>query len=170
MSLVTKKNIQDLIATRKCLSNRGNRDDRSALNDRQSLSRPPLSGNYTSRPHISSAHRLAEEPYPPKETPEKIKKVRAALDQLDPNSARGNGKDPDKGIWLIAVWAVASLAWDSTKEILREWSQCSPKYDPEVFEKTYNSYDPAHSPGKSGKQRVTSRIAVRYSCWEHIRT
>ena len=145
MSLVTKKNIQDLIATRKYVSNRGNRDDRSAPKDRQSLSRPPLSGNYTSRPHISSAHRLAEEPYPPRETPEKIKKVRAALAQLDPNSPRGNGKDQDTGIWLIVVWAVASLAWDSTKEILREWSQCSPKYDPEVFEKTYNSYDPAHS-------------------------
>ena len=145
MSLVTKKNIQDLIATRQYVSNRGNRDDRSAPNDRQSLSRPPLSGNYTSRPHISSAHRLAEEPYPPRETPENIEKVRAALGQLDPNSPRGNGKDQGTGIWLIVVWAVASLAWDSTKEILREWSQCSPKYDPEVFEKTYNSYDPTHS-------------------------
>jgi len=145
MNLVSKRDIQNLIATRPRLSDQRNRASRSSHDSYHPLGhRSPPDGRDQNNT-IALTQKSVEKYYPPQETLEEIEKVRIALDKLDPDSPRGNGKDPDKGIWLIATWAVASLGWASTKKILREWSKRSSKYDPEEFEKTYDSYDPAHS-------------------------
>ncbi len=145
MNLVSKRDIQNLIATRPRLSDRRHSVAISSHDGHHQSRHTPLPDNHNSIKTISLAQRSLEECYPPQETLEEVERVKTALGKLDPDSPRGNGKDPDKGIWLIAVWAVASLGWASTKEILREWSKRSSKYDSDGFEKTYNSYNPAHS-------------------------
>lgn len=85
---------------------------------------------------------------PPLETPEEIAKLKDALSYISSDVGRGNGsifdrqKNPIDGYWLGVIWAIANLGWQSGKEIARQWSMESPRYDEQGFEKAWNSYDP----------------------------
>lgn len=86
----------------------------------------------------------------PQETPEEIAKLQQALTILSSDVSYGTGsfydhnENPYPDYWLAAIWAIASLRWPSGKEIARNWSQQSSRYDDDSFEKAWDSYDPLH--------------------------
>ncbi len=145
MNTITEKQIREFVKTHRYSVSGSHRDGRLTHDHRQLLDNDHLPSNQESPLHMTLKNSVLENPYPPRETSDEIEKVREALSHLDPDSPRGNGIDPNNGYWLLVIWAVASLGWDSTKKIVREWSQRSMKYDAEVFEKTYNSYNTDHS-------------------------
>ena len=87
---------------------------------------------------------------PPAETPHEIDRLKGALLLLSPDTPRGNGSFyvgglPADDYWLAVVWVIASLGWDSGKEIAREWSQgCPDRYTENGFEQAWNSFKPDH--------------------------
>jgi hypothetical protein len=86
----------------------------------------------------------------PQETPTEIAKLQQALSILSSDVDRGTGSfyDPNgqslQDYWLAGIWAIASLGWNSGKDIAREWSQKSSRYTDDGFEGAWNSYNPAH--------------------------
>jgi putative DNA primase/helicase len=86
---------------------------------------------------------------PALETSEELAKLQAALLIIDPDVGRGNGSifnaaaNTVEDYWLGVVWAVASLGWNSGKDIARKWSMQSERYDDDGFEKAWNGYDAA---------------------------
>ena len=86
----------------------------------------------------------------PRESHLELIRLKTALMTLSPDVGRGNGSfydgsgNPEPDNWLAAIWAIASLNWRFTKKIALEWSEQSPRYTDEGFEKAWNSYDPAH--------------------------
>jgi putative DNA primase/helicase len=88
---------------------------------------------------------------PPPETPYEIAKLKSALQQLSPSVPRGEGPlfygdgSPRTDYWVGVIWAIASLGWDSGKDIAREWSQgCPDRYKEDGFEKDWNGFNPNH--------------------------
>lgn len=85
---------------------------------------------------------------PPPETQEEIDKLKNALSLLSADVGRGHGSfydsvgNPEKDYWLAAVWAIASLNWNSGKAIAKEWSRQSNRYTDEGFEKDWNAFNP----------------------------
>lgn len=141
MSLVTHKMLKDLIAAQPPLSSNALKLDGSAALFSGGIKRESKLSAYLARDHSNVL-------YPPVETKELLDKVKTALDVLDPDDFRGNAKqidfDDPKNTWLTIVWAVASLKSDKAKELLREWSRQSEKYNEEEFEAAYTSYDPLY--------------------------
>ena len=133
MNTVTEKQIREFVKTHRYSLSGSHKDGRLTHDHRQLLDSDQLHSNQESPLHMSLTHSVMANTYPPRETSDEIEKVREALSRLDPDSPRGNGNDPINGYWLLVLWAVASLGWDSTKKIVREWSQRSMKYDAEVF-------------------------------------
>lgn len=86
-----------------------------------------------------------------------IDKIKDALAVLDPDDSRGNAKNIDfnnpNGTWLSIVWACASLNDSRVKEVLRDWSKQSSKYNEHDFEKAYDSYDPHFVDKNTGEIR-----------------
>ena len=86
-----------------------------------------------------------------------IDKIKDALAVLDPDDSRGNAKNIDfnnpNGTWLSIVWACASLNNSRVKELLRDWSKQSNKYDEVEFEKAYTSYNPHYVDKNTGEIR-----------------
>ena len=86
-----------------------------------------------------------------------IDKIKDALAVLDPDDSRGNAKNIDfnnpNGTWLSIVWACASLNDSRVKELLRDWSKQSNKYDEVEFEKAYTSYNPHYVDKNTGDIR-----------------
>ena len=87
----------------------------------------------------------------PQESPAEVAKLKGALSFLTPDSGRGHGSffdtsgHPESDYWLAAIWAIASLAWVSGKDIAKSWSeQCSDRYTEEGFEKAWNDFKPNH--------------------------
>jgi hypothetical protein len=86
----------------------------------------------------------------PQETPAEIVKLQQALSVLSSDVGYGTGSfydhngNPHPDYWLAGVWAVASLNWPSGKDIARNWSKQSSRYDDDSFEKAWNSYNPLH--------------------------
>ena len=87
----------------------------------------------------------------PQESPAEVAKLKEALSFLTPDSGRGHGSffdpsgHPESDYWLAAIWAIASLAWVSGKDIAKSWSeQCSNRYTEEGFEKAWNDFKPNH--------------------------
>jgi hypothetical protein len=87
----------------------------------------------------------------PQESPAEVAKLKEALSFLTPDSGRGRGSffdtsgHPESDYWLAAIWAIASLAWVSGKDIAKSWSeQCSDRYTDEGFEKAWNDFKPNH--------------------------
>jgi archaellum biogenesis ATPase FlaH len=86
----------------------------------------------------------------PQETPVEIAKLQAALSVLSSDVGYGTGSfydhnsNPRTDYWLAGIWAIASLNWSGGKDIAREWSKQSPRYDDDGFEKAWNSYDTLH--------------------------
>ena len=83
------------------------------------------------------------------ETPQEIAKLKSALELLSADVPRGQGKlyvsgqdNPDEHHWLIVMWAIASLGWASGKQIARDWSMQSSRYEDDGFESAWDSYDP----------------------------
>jgi hypothetical protein len=80
-----------------------------------------------------------------------ISKLQSALVFLNPDTDRGHGSffgangQPEPDIWLAVVWAIASLGWQTGKDIAKNWSQqCSARYTYQGFEDAWNGYDPNH--------------------------
>lgn len=95
-----------------------------------------------------SLHLVPPEP----ETPEELFKLKEALSVLSSDVPRGNGSlyvngqsAPSSDYWLLVIWAIASLQWSCGKEIAREWSQQSPRYTHDGFERDWNGYDPTRA-------------------------
>ena len=86
-----------------------------------------------------------------------IDKIKDALAVLDPDDSRGNAKNINfknpTGTWLSIVWACASLKNDRVKELLRDWSKQSNKYDEVEFETAYTSYNPNRVDKSTGEIR-----------------
>jgi hypothetical protein len=87
----------------------------------------------------------------PQESPAEVAKLKEALSFLTPDSGRGHGSffdtsgHPESDYWLAAIWAIASLAWVSGKDIAKSWSeQCLDRYTEEGFEKAWNDFKPNH--------------------------
>jgi archaellum biogenesis ATPase FlaH len=86
----------------------------------------------------------------PLETPAEIAKLNQALSVLSSDVGYGTGSfydhngNPYPDYWLAGIWAIASLGWPSGKEIARNWSQQSSRYDDDSFEKAWDSYNPLH--------------------------
>lgn len=87
----------------------------------------------------------------PQESSAEVAKLKEALSFLTPDSGRGHGSffdtsgHPESDYWLAAIWAIASLAWVSGKDIAKSWSeQCSDRYTDEGFEKAWNDFKPNH--------------------------
>jgi hypothetical protein len=85
------------------------------------------------------------------ETVAEIDKLKSALHHLSADTGRGNGAfydssgSPASDHWLAVVWAIASLGWQSGKEIARQWSTtCSQRFTDNGFEEAWNSFDPDH--------------------------
>lgn len=87
---------------------------------------------------------------PNSETPNEIEKLKSALTVLSPDVSRGNGAffkpsgEPEGDNWLACIWAINSLGWSCGKEIARQWSMTSPRYDVQGFEDSWNGYKPDH--------------------------
>lgn len=80
---------------------------------------------------------------------QEIVKLKSALELLSADVPRGQGKlyvagqnNPDEHHWLMVIWAIASLGWASGKQIARDWSMRSSRYEDEGFETAWDSYDP----------------------------
>lgn len=83
------------------------------------------------------------------ETPDEIAKLKDALTHISSDVGRGNGSiftkdgnNPVQDYWLGVIWAGASLGCSGGKEIFRQWSMQSSRYDDQGFEKAWDSYDP----------------------------
>ena len=80
-----------------------------------------------------------------------IELLREALSHVSPDVPRGNGSiigadgQPEPDYWFGAVLAARREYGDAAKELMREWSQQSPRYgDGSGFEHAWNQYDPKH--------------------------
>ena len=74
------------------------------------------------------------------ETPENIALVREMLAVLL--------ADCDHDTWLKIVFAIASLGWECSEELAREWSKTAPDaYEKEAFDKLWESYEPGRPGG-----------------------
>ncbi|WP_298128228.1 AAA family ATPase [Brevundimonas sp.] len=107
----------------------------------------PHHGLETTRtPTREISSRSAREP----ETPEAVAKLRGALKTVSADVPRGNGSvfigyaKPADDYWLGVIWAIAGLNWSCGESLAREWSQYSPRYDPDAFTKDWEAYDPDH--------------------------
>jgi len=86
----------------------------------------------------------------PAESEGEIVKLSSALAFLSSDIGYGSGrfydssKNPEQDYWLAGIWAIASLNWQSGKDIARKWSQMSKRYTDDGFEKAWNSFNPAH--------------------------
>jgi archaellum biogenesis ATPase FlaH len=86
----------------------------------------------------------------PAESPAEIEKLTAALALLSSDIGYGSGRfydssgNPEQDYWLAGIWAIASLNWQSSKDIARNWSKQSTRYTEDGFEKAWDSYNPAH--------------------------
>jgi len=86
----------------------------------------------------------------PVESPDEVDKLTAALALLSSDIGYGSGRfydssdNPEQDYWLAGIWAIASLNWQSGKDIARKWSQMSKRYTDDGFEKAWNSFNPAH--------------------------
>jgi hypothetical protein len=93
---------------------------------------------------------LIGKPQSPAESPIEIAKLNNALSFLSSDIERGTGQFyssngyPKPDYWLASIWAIASLNWLSGKDIARNWSQKSPRYTEDGFERAWNSYNPTH--------------------------
>jgi hypothetical protein len=85
-----------------------------------------------------------------------VAKVQNALDFLSADVGRGNGSVMSGNLaaedyWLGVVWAIASLGWESGKQLARSWSATAiERYTEDGFETAWHSY-------KSGPNNVTIR-------------
>jgi hypothetical protein len=85
------------------------------------------------------------------ESLEAIARLASILSFLSSDVPRGNGKffdvngTPVKDYWLGVVWAVAATGWRQGKDMVRAWSQQSPRYDAQGFEKAWNDFNPTHA-------------------------
>ena len=74
-----------------------------------------------------------------------IDSLKNLLPHLNPDTKRGTGQidleNRDAPNWLGLIWAMASLG-DGAKEIAREWSKKSARYEETEFENAWLSYDP----------------------------
>ena len=88
---------------------------------------------------------------PALEMPEELTKLKSALSHISSDVGRGGGSifdsagNPVEDYWLGVIWAGASLGWDSSKEVFRQWSKQSDRYDDDGFEKAWNGYDATKS-------------------------
>lgn len=80
-----------------------------------------------------------------------IEVLRDALSHVSPDVPRGNGSlidaegKPEPDYWFGAVLAARREFGDAAKELMREWSQQSPRYgDGSGFEHAWSQYDPKH--------------------------
>ena len=86
----------------------------------------------------------------PAESPAEIAKLTTALALLSSDIGYGSGRfydssgSPESDYWLAGIWSIASLNWQSGKDIARNWSEQSTRFTEEGFEKAWNSYNPAH--------------------------
>ena len=86
----------------------------------------------------------------PAELPNEIAKLTSALALLSSDVGYGSGRfydssgSPAPDYWLAGIWSIASLNWQSGKDIARKWSKQSDRYTEDGFEKAWNSYNPAH--------------------------
>ena len=86
----------------------------------------------------------------PAESPAEIAKLTTALALLSSDIGYGSGRfydssgSPESDYWLAGIWSIASLNWQSGKDIARKWSKQSDRYTEDGFEKAWNSYNPAH--------------------------
>ena len=86
----------------------------------------------------------------PAESPAEIAKLTTALALLSSDIGYGSGRfydssgSPAPDYWLAGIWSIASLNWQSGKDIARKWSKQSDRYTEDGFEKAWNSYNPAH--------------------------
>ncbi len=101
---------------------------------------------------------------PPPETADEIAKLTTALQLLSPDTPRGNGSffygdgSPNPDHWLAVVWAIASLGWESGKEIARDWSiGCPARYTEDGFEAAWNSFKADH-PNRIGIGSLYMRV------------
>jgi hypothetical protein len=105
---------------------------------------PPLPQRHSCR--TATSPRSAGEP----ETPDAIARLKRALEHLSSDVPRGNGSvlighaQPADDYWLGVIWAIAELNWSCGESLAREWSQDSPRYDPDAFTKDWEAYDPDH--------------------------
>ena len=85
------------------------------------------------------------------ESLEAIARLASILSFLSSDVPRGNGKffdvngTPVRDYWLGVVWAVAATGWRQGKDMVRAWSQQSPRYDAQGFEKAWNDFNPTHA-------------------------
>ncbi len=84
------------------------------------------------------------------ESPAEIKRLRDALAIISPDVGRGTGSfynsqgSPNADNWLAVIWSIASLNWSCGKEIARNWSKKSSRYEESGFEKAWKSYNTVH--------------------------
>jgi hypothetical protein len=78
--------------------------------------------------------------------------LRGALSYISSDVLRGSGSilgpdgQPGADYWLGAVLAARREYGDAAKEVMRQWSQQSPRYeDGSGFEHAWNQYDPNHA-------------------------
>ena len=71
---------------------------------------------------------------PPPETPEEIDLVKSMLSSISADCCRTE--------WLAIVWSVASLGWDCSQTLARDWSRTGDKWDETEFVKVWNSFKP----------------------------
>ena len=86
----------------------------------------------------------------PAESPAEIAKLTTALALLSSDIGYGSGRfydssgSPAPDYWLAGIWSIASLNWQSGKDIARKCYKQSDRYTEDGFEKAWNSYNPAH--------------------------
>ncbi len=97
-------------------------------------------------PRPMTSKKVATENTPETET--EVAKLRRVLATLSPDVPRGQGslydldeKTISTDYWLLVVWAIASLQWDSGEGIAREWSMQSPRYSDDGFDDVWSKYD-----------------------------
>lgn len=101
-------------------------------------------------PRPVASTKVVAEPTP--ETEIEVAKLKRALATLSPDVPRGQGslydldeKTISTDYWLLVVWAIASLQWDSSEGIAREWSMQSPRYSDDGFDDAWSKYDSTRS-------------------------
>jgi hypothetical protein len=88
----------------------------------------------------------------PTENVVEVTKLNSALAAISPHVLRGDGSvfvgggsSPSGTYWVGVVWAIASLGWQTGKQIAKEWSQESSRYTDEGFEKAWSDFNPNHA-------------------------
>jgi hypothetical protein len=86
----------------------------------------------------------------PAESPQEIAKLTEVLSFFTPDVPCGQGSfydaadQPIEENWLAVIWCIASLGWSGGKEIARNWSKLSRRYDDEGFDDAWSGYKPSH--------------------------